>query len=268
MDPVLLAADVRLLWAMTSDANKTQIRDVADVFVGRAVRALEDIIGSDTFREKHQRRFDAIVRNAFEAASSDPAVQDALDDIPLVQRMMNRELATKYLFIAAKNGARWLGGLVGDLSRMVGAQADQDGPRGKPIRVFDAPESRRLIAERIRKVVRPEELTRLTGSFARAFLASASRNPELIAMLEEIASDLAFAEPIAAIEQAGIELARTITRLLVGIDRDDRMHPLAATILRGLLLDNPRRLVAFVTPDRLRMLQEDLAGGVVALEAR
>ncbi len=88
-----------------------------------------------------------------------------------------------------------------------------------------------------------------------------------MAALQEVAADPAFHGAFTALEQSGLESARMIVRLLVEGDRDDRMHALAATILRGLFLDNSRWLVAFVTPDQMRTLRQAKSGGMIALVA-
>ena len=138
----------------------------------------------------------------------------------------------------------------------------------KPGTIFNSPESRQLIAERIRKAASSQELARLITELGRPFLAGLLHDPEFLAVLQQIAADPAFAGRIAALERSGVESARTIARLLVIGDRDDRMHPFAAAILRSLFLDNSRWLVAFVTPEQLRTLRQATSGGVVALIAR
>jgi hypothetical protein len=111
-------------------------------------------------------------------------------------------------------------------------------------------------------------VARLVAEFGRPFLAAVLTDPGLVEALQEIVADPAFRASFSALEQSGLDTARMVVRLLVEGDRGDRMHALAATILRGLFLDNSRWLVAFVTPDQLVALRQAKAGGMAALIAR
>jgi len=229
---------------------------------------LTDIADSHTFREKYQPILQALLRRAFDQAASDPDVKQAIADLPPLQDVFDREFAAKYLAIVVKNSVRHLGDYVGGLTRTLWGQLDDIAPARQPQTIFNSPESRQLIGERIREAARSKEVARLIAGFGRPFLAGVLKDPDFIAVLQEMAADRTFAGRIAALERSGVESARIIARLLVVGDRVDRMHPFAATILRGLLLDNSSWLVAFLTPDQLRKLQQATSGGVVALIPR
>lgn len=265
---VLLQADSRTLWAFTSNANKAKIRYIVDRFIDDAQGTLKDIADSDTFREKYQPILQALLRRAFDQAVSDPDVKQAIAELPPLQDVFDREFAAKYLAIVLRNSVRNLGDYVGGLTRTLWGQLDDTAPARQPQTIFNSPESRNLIGDRIREAARSKEVASLIARFGRPFLAGVLKNPDFIAVLQEMAADRAFAGRIAAIERSGVEAARIIARLLVVGDRDDRMHPFAATVLRGLLLDNSSWLVAFVTQDQLRMLQQTTSGGAVALLPR
>jgi hypothetical protein len=266
--PVLLQADGRLLWAFTSDANKARIRYVADRFVVDAQRTFRQVTESETFRRKYQPVLQAIARKAFDQAAADPEVREAIAGLPPLQDVVDREFIARYLAIVARNSIRNLGGLVGDLTRTLWGGVDGVGPQRVSGSIFNSSESRQLIAERVGELARSPEVARLVAEFGRPFLAAVLTDPGLVEALQEIVADPAFRASFSALEQSGLDTARMVVRLLVEGDRGDRMHALAATILRGLFLDNSRWLVAFVTPDQLVALRQAKAGGMAALIAR
>ena len=261
---VLLHADARLLWAVTSDANKAKIRYALDRLAGEIRGTFGEIAQSAAFRERYQPALQAMARRAFDHAAGDPDVQQAVAGLPPLQDVIDRELVARYLVIVLRNSMRNLGDIVGNLPRSL--WGDGTPQRLEPI--FNSPDSRRLIAERVRDVARSPEVARLLADFGRPFLTTLVTDPALPVLLQEIATDPVFHGRLVALEHAGLQTARLIARLLVEGDRDDRMHAFAATILRGLFLDNSRWLVAFVTGEQLQVLRQAKAGGVVVLVPR
>ncbi|MCC6777899.1 MAG: hypothetical protein IT537_14895 [Hyphomicrobiales bacterium] len=265
--PVVLQADSRLLWEFTSDANKAKIRYLAERFVTDAQRTVRQVIGSEHFRRKYQPVLQAVARKAFDQATVDPEVREAIAALPPLQDVVDRELVTRYLAIVARNSVRNLGGMVGDLTRTIWGSGGPETPQRISGSIFNSPESRQLIADRISDLARSPEVARVAAEFGRPFVAALLTDPALVAALREIAADPTFQPSFLALEQSGLDTARMIVRLLIEGDRDDRMHALPATILRGLFLDNARWLVAFVTPDQLAALRQSKPGGMAALAA-
>lgn len=262
---VLLLADARLLWAVISDPNKAQVKGIIDGLIQDLRLILDEIARSNAFREKYGRTVEKIVRKASQAAMDESEVKRAIAALPVMRLFTDKEFTAKFLALLTKNGVHSFTEFMADMSSVLAGRREDIRPRKK---VLDAPEIRELMADRVGEIVRSDEFAKMLAEFGGPFMTNVADDPELVDTLRDIVADPAFASQFAVIEKISIERAKLIGRLLVGLDQQDRMHPLAASILRSLLFERSKWLVAFVRPDDLILLRSINPTGVIALADR
>lgn len=263
--PVLLKADARLLWATLSDANRAEVERIAVSIAQDGQRLLADVIQSATFQQKYKKAFEGIVRKASQTAMSEPDVKLAVNRLPIGPLLADREFLTSLVALLAKGGTAKFLDFIRDFGRGLSGQKDDPGER---IRVLDSPEARALISGRVDILLRSSEFAAMLTAFGGPFAVQVAGDPETLAALRAVAAEPAFARQLAEMEAISIERAKLIAKLLVGLDRNDTMHPLAATIVRGLILERSGWLVGFMSPDDVQALRNERSGGVIALGAR
>lgn len=263
---VLLHADTRLLWSLASDANKAQARAIADAWVRDARAAAGAIVASERFRTHYREVLQAIAGHHVGVASNAPEVEGALDRmLQVLDESFDAEFVARYAKVLLDEFNAALQPVILAPYRL---EAHRQLLRDIAS-LMRKPAARQLVAEHLREVLKTPESAELLTAFATAFLGGLIEDARFFAVIRDIAGDDAFAGEVDIIERASVNALRELARLLVGIDRADRMHPIATAVLRALVFDEARWIVAYVGLEQAAELRRSLPGGMVVLaEAR
>lgn len=251
--PMLVKADVRLLWALLSPENRARMQQSLDDFAAGLTAAGRDIVASETFKRRYQARFEVLFHQAIQASMEDPDVNRALDRVmDAAGETFGSEFIQAYVANLVKQGSMALFMLPLELGKLFGGESSAEDFREQLEALFDTPETRQLMAEKTRELMESPEVARLATAAAWAMAKELLRNPRLMPLLEQLAAEPAFSSQIGRIERSSLDTANTMIRLLIGVDGDDRMHPLAAVVVRSLFFNGPQWLVIEVSPPHMK----------------
>ena len=273
LPPVLLKVDLRLLWAIASEENRIQLRANLKGLGDRLMATLEAVAASPEFEEIYRPALQAILQDAAEQALDDPRVKEALESvIDVLGDRFDDDFLSDYAGIIAKQSAaalielsKLVPGLMTDL--LTGKSIDWAILKDEVARLLDSREGRALVVARLREVLTSEASATLAGAFGRSVLARMAEDQRLAASLNAIAAEAAFDGHFRELEAASLDALKDSARILAGVEGSQRLHPLAAAVLRGLLFDQGDWIVVFVTPERLRLLRDGSGSGVYPLFA-
>lgn len=273
-EAVLLAANVRALWVMASDAEREELHQAANGFASALTQAARQALTSPAFENEYRPLLLAGVRRAALGAWRSQPVRDALNDLILVSRpvadhfiadtvrpVVLERLQPALWATVKDNTARLLdvfGGFQFDFRQVeravTAALAD-------PRLLRDAEEAFGVVAG-------TSQMRVLIERFATEITDRLSKDRELAEAAGRMMSDGRLAAHLAVIGEPGLRLARTTPRALAQLDEKADLNSLAADIFKSQARGQSGHIVVFMSAEQRRRIQsiDPMAAVVLAGE--
>ncbi|WP_029007614.1 hypothetical protein [Azospirillum halopraeferens] len=256
-EPVLLAANVRTLWVLATDADRAELRETAAEFVAAARVAIEGALASPVFAREYKPVLEDSVARAFSEAWNAPATRDAAAAVLRIGQPMFRgvvaddlrpallERLTPAIWEAARGSAANLlevfsRGFTLDLvpleEAVAGALADERVRKGATdaVAALAATPQARHLAE----VMATELVHRL-------------RTDDLFTTtLGNLFGDSRFSAYLAPVGPPALQLARAAPRTLARLEEKADLNSLAADIFKSQARGLSGYVIIYMTPEQ------------------
>jgi len=254
-EAISLPGDIRLLWLLASPEERQTLRDRGADLALALSHSMLAILRSPEFVADYRDRFVSLLRtdlrNAWQVTQQNGAWQELLrgyepilrdiasrDLRPIVESHFRgvpmRMLRANALEIINPFGGEWNTQPVEDaLQQAIQEIRDRMLPEQTASRLLDAPQ---------------------TNAFLRRFLDALGTELVHDTALKDLVGAMVFDERLRpylneAIDQA-TEIGRVAPRLLVSLHGSTDLNPVAASVIRTIVLGRPDRVVVFVSPSQ------------------
>ncbi len=273
-EAVLLAANVRALWVMASDAERAELHHAANEFAAALTLAARQALTSPEFENEYRPLLLAAVRRAAAGAWRSQPVRDALADLIMVSRpVADHFLADTVRPVVLERLQPALWATVKDnttrlLDVFSGFQFDFRQVERAVTAALSDPRLLREAEETFGVVASTPQMRVLIERFATEAADRLSKDRELADAVGRMMSDGRLAAHLAAIGDPGLRLARTTPRALAQLDENADLNSLAADIFKSQARGQSGHIVVFMSADERRRIQsiDPMAAVVLAGE--
>lgn len=273
-EAVLLAANVRALWVMASDAERAELHHAANDFAAALTLAARQALTSPEFENEYRPLLLAAVRRAAAGAWRSPPVRDALADLTMVSRpVADHFIADTVRPVVLERLQPALWATVKDnttrlLDVFSGFQFDFRQVERAVTAAMSDPRLLREAEEAFGVVASTPQMRLLIERFAAEVADRLSKDRELADAVGRMMSDGRLAAHLAAIGDPGLRLARTTPRALAQLDETAELNSLAADIFKSQARGQSGHIVVFMSADERRRIQsiDPMAAVVLAGE--
>lgn len=273
-EAVLLAANVRALWVMASDAERAELHHAANEFATALTHAARQALTSPEFENEYRPLLLAAVRRAAAGAWRSQPVRDALADLIMVSRpVADHFLADTVRPVVLERLQPALWATVKDnttrlLDVFSGFQFDFRQVERAVTAALSDPRLLREAEDTFGVVASTPQMRVLIERFATEAADRLSKDRELADAVGRMMSDGRLAAHLAAIGDPGLRLARTTPRALAQLDENADLNSLAADIFKSQARGQSGHIVVFMSADERRRIQsiDPMAAVVLAGE--
>ncbi|HEV7369761.1 hypothetical protein, partial [Arenibaculum sp.] len=276
-EALLLEAGPGVLWLVTSDESRAELRTRIGDLQDEAGRSFEAVITSEIFTREYRPRLRAVLGDAVAAAWDDARSQIAFRDLlarsePIVRDAVRAEIgdALRPRFeqalwdMARANWSNVFGALVG-------YRLDYT-PFGEAVAAsLRDPALRRSLMGLGDELLGTVEAQRFFERLVIGTVDALVRDPQATAVVGDLMQDPRLHAELQPLSAAVMDLLSALPRHLAGLGNESDLNPLAAQIFKSMMLKRRGRLILFVTPeDRDRILRLDPEAAIVlkALDVR
>lgn len=271
-EAVLLAANVRALWVMASDADREELHHAVNAFAAALGHAAQQALTSPEFENEYRPLITAAVRRAAGDAWRSPAVQSALAELITVSRPMATHFTADTLrpvMLERLQPALWA--TVKDNTARLwdvfsGFQFDFRQLEKAAVGAVGDPRVLREAEEAFGVVAGTPQMRALLERLAMETADRLSRDRELGDLFGRMMSDGRLAQYLSAIGDPGLALARSAPRTLAQLDEKADLNSLAADIFKSQARGQSGHIVVFMSAaDRKRIQNIDPMAATVSV---
>lgn len=273
-EAVLLAANVRALWVMASDAERAELHHAANGFAAALTLAARQALTSPEFENEYRPLLLAAVRRAAAGAWRSQPVRDALAELIMVSRPVADHFVAdtvRPVVLERLQPALWAT-VKDNTTRLLdvfsGFQFDFRQVERAVTAAMSDPRLLREAEEAFGVVAGTPQMRVLIERFAVETADRLGKDRELADAVGRMMSDGRLAAHLAVIGDPGLRLARTTPRALAQLDENADLNSLAADIFKNQARGQSGHIVVFMSADERRRIQsiDPMAAVVLAGE--
>lgn len=260
-EAVLLAANVRALWVMASDAERQELHDAANGFVAALTQAARQALTSPEFENEYRPLLLAALRRAASGAWRSQPVRDALAELIMVSRPVADHFAAdtvRPVVLERLQPALWAT-VKDNTTRLLdvfsGFQFDFRQVERALTAALADPRLLREAEDAFGVVAGTPQMRVLIERFAAEAVDRLSKDRELADAAGRMMSDGRLAAHLAVIGDPGLRLARTTPRALAQLDENADLNSLAADIFKSQARGQSGHIIVFMSAEERRRIQ-------------
>lgn len=237
-EAVLMAANVRTLWVLASDAERAELSVAMNAFGDAVVKAARAALTSEEFEREYRPQIIAAMRRAVSAAWDAPETRDALTELLRIgQPVLNHFTADTLRPVVMSHLQPALWGTVKDntarlLDIFDGFQFDFGQIERALIAAIHDERVWRDGRDAAELLSGTPQMRALAASFGGALIGRLLSDEELGVTLRRLMSDGRMARHLEVLGDPGLALARTTPRALAQLDEKADLNSLAADIFK------------------------------------
>lgn len=261
---LLFDADLRVLWLLASDEERTRIRLGIDA-LGRGLReAVDAVLKSPEFADDYKGELTNVIQQAADSAWREPVMRNAYDDLVRGVEPLLRDAARRDLMPLVLNRIEPL--IWEMLGANAGALIDIFRTRQwdlKPVeRTMDAilrdARERGIVERTSRRILDSRQARTFIQTFAGAVMDAMTRDPRIGGLLVRLVTDQRIGGYLSPLSQPAADLARFAPGMLLGVHPNNDLNAIAAFTFRGFITGRSGRLIILTNPgQRDEMLRLD-----------
>jgi hypothetical protein len=263
-EALLFDADLRVLWLLASDEERTRIRLGMDA-LGRGLReAVDAVIKSPEFALDYRGELKDVAQQAVQAAWREPGTRNAYDELSRGAEPILRDAVKRDLMPIVLNRAE---PLVWDmLGANAGALIDIFRTRQWDLRPVDQmmdailrdARDHGIVEKTARRIIESRQAKSFMQVFASTVMDALARDERIRSLMVRLVTDQRIAGYLSPLTQPAAELARFAPGVLLGVHPSNDLNAIAAFTFRGFITGKSGRLVILMTPEqRDEMLRLD-----------
>lgn len=251
---LLFNADLRVLWLLASEEERTQLRHGVEK-LGRGLReAVDAVLRSPEFNDDYRNLLKDIGREAIEAAWHHPGTRSAYDELvrsaePVLREAVGRDL--KAIVLKRAEPMLWdmLSANVGSLLKVFQAQNWDLTPVEQALEGIQRDVRERALVEKtVQRILDSWQAKAFLQAFAGNAVDAVARDPRIRDVLGRLFTDQRLGSYLAPASQPAGELARLAPNVLFGVHPHADLNALAAYTFRGFVTGRPGQLVILMSP--------------------
>lgn len=263
--PYLLAADLRVPWAIVPSAEREELRHFAGVLIAQWEKVGQRLLQSSFFERSYAPVFKDILRHAFNQAMTAPVTDQALTKAVTTfdRRQIDQIIEGILPIFLEKAKKNFWQTLHGSISAIFGGDdiAQREAMAQLGAEVFSDPRTQEHLARTIPPLLTSREAMRVSLVMARESAKAILGDQRMLSLVGQLLTDQHFLglQPFSAeLEQFVRVLPVRLMRLRYRFDH----NPLATYILRNMVRGRSGFLVLLLTPQQEQLLSNsDLPSG-------